>query len=957
MQPPPEELVEQFAAGFGSVFIGAGLSMGAGLPSWEALVRPLATEVQGCPPGCSLLKLAQYYANEHGYHRLVARLRRELSTHHAEPSAAHDALVKLPIAHFFTTNLDDLLEAAFRRHNRAYTKIVTPADVPFLDDTGTSVIKLHGDLERPDSVVITAGQYADYFARHPSVARLLQNELQTRTVLFLGYSFSDIDLEMILARVASESRELRRNLFTVQFDTTTAARLELERQGLRVIGLSPVDGPDGVTRAMHDWLESLAARIRERSGRGVMPITLSVNNNLPPRVGDMLGREHDLTRVWDALGLRFPLVTIEGFAGIGKTRLATEIGHTLALPAGKLRPPVPMFDYVVWVSAKDRPDQKRWFDDVLNAVAETAGFPVIAQRQWPRREEKLKEVEKILRRNRGVILIIDNYETIDDPDLTAWIMRIPEPSKALVTTRDGQISRSAWPVHLQGLRDEEGIKLLRQHAAQLGLGFMNSVSDDTLAKLVWVTGGNPQAMKLSLGVVRFGAPRLWELIEQLAEANPTQSIDALFNELFSQAWERLTDRGKQVFAATAIFFGVNSIRRDALQAASGMAGHPIDFDAAIGRCIDLSLLEVHQELRPTRTQQARYTLHPMTRAFAGQKLGERSAYANEARERFRSWLMEMLRRSTARPMPSRRYWNALVSDRMDEIDPEWPSVQELLQWAEDRGKRELIIELVMLLVHYMDSRVHNTDRLKYVHRAVEALERDGRREDEALLRIDALGWTYVEEGQLGRAYDEIRRGLEIAEQLESSERDDLIALGYAWLARVRSEQDRHDDAREFIDRALTVNCSAWIRTRVNMAAGDLALKARDSQRALEHYEAAAEAVDGYGSEGHGYQIAPRIGLAYLSAGRLDEAERQFNELREFRHIEIGKLYADYGLAMVAYKRGEIVGARRILEEIKADLSTRAPSNLLMTLTTRLFEELEAESSHSGAYKIPRPLAE
>jgi tetratricopeptide (TPR) repeat protein len=314
----------------------------------------------------------------------------------------------------------------------------------------------------------------------------------------------------------------------------------------------------------------------------------------------------------------------------------------------------------------------------------------------------------------------------------------------------------------------------------------------------------------------------------------------------------------------------------------------------------------------------------------------------------------MLRRSTARPVPSRRYWNALVSDRMNEIDPEWPSVQELLQWAEEAGNGELIIELVMLLVHYMDSRVHNTDRLQYVHRAVEALERDGRSEDEALLRIDALGWTYVEEGQLSRAYDEIRRGLDIAEQLESDERDDLIALGYAWLARVRSEQDRHDDAREFIDHALAVDCSAWIRTRVNMAAGDLALKARDSQRALEHYRAAAEAVDAYGSEGHGYQIAPRFGLAYLSAGRLDEAERQFNELREFRQIEIGKLYADYGLAMVAYKRGEIVGARRILEEIKADLSTRAPSNLLMTLTTRLFEELEAESSHSGVHEVIQP---
>ena len=41
----PHELVEPFARGDGAVFVGAGLSIGAGLPGWADLIRPLAQAV------------------------------------------------------------------------------------------------------------------------------------------------------------------------------------------------------------------------------------------------------------------------------------------------------------------------------------------------------------------------------------------------------------------------------------------------------------------------------------------------------------------------------------------------------------------------------------------------------------------------------------------------------------------------------------------------------------------------------------------------------------------------------------------------------------------------------------------------------------------------------------------------------------------------------------------------
>lgn len=81
-----------------------------------------------------------------------------------------------------------------------------------------------------------------------------------------------------------------------------------------------------------------------------------------------------------------------------------------------------------------------------------------------------------------------------------------------------------------------------------------------------------------------------------------------------------------------------------------------------------------------------------------------------------------------------------MTDRMRNIDPEWSCIQAAIDWASD-GE---LVEFVTLLVHYMDSRFLNKERIEYVSRALTALRKLNRKEEEALFHIDALGWTFVE---------------------------------------------------------------------------------------------------------------------------------------------------------------------------------------------------------------------
>ena len=257
-----DDLVRSLSAGNVCAFVGAGLSIGAGLPGWYDLIAELAARIgHELPPakwatGDALIDAAQTYVNRQGLHALISHLKERLDTTGRQPTAAHRALARLPVSLVFTANFDNLLERAFRDAGKRVEVVVRDSSIPFMrrgPDT-VNIVKLYGDLDQPDTIVLARQQYDSYFLQRPQMVKLLETELARSDTLYLGWSGSDPYFKLVFGELLSRFGAMMRPGYAVMFDVTDAQRDELARKQIWPVALPAGDR----TTALAQWLEGLA---------------------------------------------------------------------------------------------------------------------------------------------------------------------------------------------------------------------------------------------------------------------------------------------------------------------------------------------------------------------------------------------------------------------------------------------------------------------------------------------------------------------------------------------------------------------------------------------------------------------------------------------------------------------------------------------------------------------------
>lgn len=260
----PNELVEAFNRREVVPFIGAAFAANAGLPDWYTMVAEFARRSnQVMPPpqwanANALIEVTQAYVNQNGVNHLVALLKEWLDTTDIAPSAAHQALAALPIDLVFGAGYDDLVERALRSAGRRVVTVVRDGDIPFMRRSPgiVNVVKLFGDLNQPDTLVVTRQQHERYLLDHPQLVKLLETELGRSTLLYLGWNHGDPQYARLYGEVLARYGNMARLGYAVVFEHAPTQADELRR--INVQPLQMLAAPDA-TASLAAWLKALPA--------------------------------------------------------------------------------------------------------------------------------------------------------------------------------------------------------------------------------------------------------------------------------------------------------------------------------------------------------------------------------------------------------------------------------------------------------------------------------------------------------------------------------------------------------------------------------------------------------------------------------------------------------------------------------------------------------------------------
>lgn len=174
-----------------AIFIGAGCSMGVGLPSWKQLLENLIEEYGIKTKENNLLKLASRIERSIGRSNLLDEISETCRIQQKPESSTHKLLAELDVNFYITTNYDHLLEEAFRQIGIQPHVVHKDQDLPVLNPTAKTIVKLHGDIDSPSSLVCTERDYRRYRTIHQGFVEWLKAKNTELTILFIGTSFDD----------------------------------------------------------------------------------------------------------------------------------------------------------------------------------------------------------------------------------------------------------------------------------------------------------------------------------------------------------------------------------------------------------------------------------------------------------------------------------------------------------------------------------------------------------------------------------------------------------------------------------------------------------------------------------------------------------------------------------------------------------------------------------------------
>ncbi len=201
--------------------------------------------------------------------------------------------------------------------------------------------------------------------------------------------------------------------------------------------------------------------------------------------------------------------------------------------------------------------------------------------------------------------------------------------------------------------------------------------------------------------------------------------------------------------------------RGDIEAASGIKG--LALDEALGQLIEMSLVEATNDIEITSR---RYSIHPLTRAFAYARLTKIPNLEEESHLRLANYYMYVAK---GRELGQ---WGSIAGFPWYEI--ELGNILSILNWANETKQWHIVTALFEAMAFFLGTRGYWQERVKYGEIALNAVLQTGD-EDHIALFSDVIGWVLVQQGHYEKAEVLLKQSIETYAQFGKKQ---VRCLGY-----------------------------------------------------------------------------------------------------------------------------------------------------------------------------------
>ena len=269
------------------LFVGSGLSVWSGLPTWKSLLEAMIEYMKSY--GVSEVELTEVQQLiEAGELSTAASLSKTLmrpadfadfidsvfiAPNHA-PHLVHDLIVGLGPTSFITTNYDRLIEKAFDKvHNGQVLRVVNnnqTVEQARITKYGASqfVFTPHGRAEHSDTIVLTVEDYRA-LRTQSATHQTLRHLLVSRPVVYVGFGLQDPDFLLLKEEIAETYQGGEREHFAIMPNVgELKKRFWRDQYGINIISYSTTEyeDEDGSVYVDHEALLELLEELHSQIG-------------------------------------------------------------------------------------------------------------------------------------------------------------------------------------------------------------------------------------------------------------------------------------------------------------------------------------------------------------------------------------------------------------------------------------------------------------------------------------------------------------------------------------------------------------------------------------------------------------------------------------------------------------------------------------------------------------------